>query len=72
MNLEFKIKKMRNITWRFDGSDLNLPTKLVQNQRSQRLSIDILRDNQQRTPLARCNLERGQHVLDHGDFLLAE
>src|SRR4030095_298637 len=46
--------------------------QLVDHERGQRLALDVLRDDQQRTAALRDLLEQRQHVLDARDLLLVD
>src|SRR5690606_21328812 len=55
---------------RLDGADLERAAQLVDDQRGERLALDVLGDDQQRLALAGDLLEDRQQVLHRRDLLL--
>jgi len=55
-----------------DGTDLERATELVDDERRERLALDVLRDDEQRLLVARNRLEDRHQVLHGRDLLLAE
>src|SRR5258706_11582449 len=67
-NLLATISKAR----RLDGADLQRAAELVDDERRQRLTLDVLGDNQQRLTRLCDFLEHRQEVLHRRDFLLVD
>ena len=57
---------------RLDGADLERAAKLVHDERRERLALDVLGDDHERTARLRDRLEERQHVLQVRDLLLEE
>jgi hypothetical protein len=57
---------------RLHGRGLQRATELVDHERGQRFTLDVFRDDQQRTAEARHLLEHGQQVLHRRDLLLVD
>ena len=57
---------------RLDRRDLQRAAQLVDDQRRQRFTLDVFRDDQQRTAEARHLLEHRQQVLHRADLLLVD
>ena len=55
-----------------DGADAELASQLVQDTRSESLAVDVLGHNQQWATGLSGNLERGEDVLESGNFLFRE
>src|SRR3569833_172106 len=54
------------------GRDLERATELVDDERGERLTFDVFRDNEQRTPLLRDLLEDREEVLHRRDLLVVD
>ena len=57
---------------RLDGGGLQRAAQLVDDERRQRLALDVLRDDEQRPAEARHLLEHRQQVLHRADLLLVD
>ena len=57
---------------RLDGRDLQAAAQLVDDQRRQRLALDVLGDDEQRLASLHDRLEDGQHRLQRGELLLVD
>ena len=60
------------VAGRLDRGDLQRAAQLVDDERRQRLALDVLRDDQQRTAGARDQLQHRQQVLHRADLLLVD
>src|SRR4029079_4872160 len=55
-----------------DGGNLETAAQLVDDERSERLALDVLSDDQKRLARLHDSLEHGKHRLQAGDILLVD
>ena len=58
--------------WRLHGRDLQAAAQLVDHERGQRLALDVLGDDEQRTPRLHHLFEQGKQRLQAGELLLVD